>query len=574
MMDFVNQILFAAGLLFLVSILATVITPRLGVPLLFVFIIIGMIAGEDGPGNIHFADFRLTNLAGTAALAVILFDGGMRTSFKTFRVGLGPALSLATVGVLITMLVVGWLSSVVLDLPLAQGMLLGAIVSSTDAAAVFSLLSNRTVSLNSRVTSVLEIESGTNDPMAVFLTLGVIAYLQSPDTFTTQQFLFLLVEHMGIGGVLGLAGGWLLARALNRLQLNESLYPVFALFSCFLLFGLTALLGGSGFLAVYLAGLLVGNRKVRALASIRRFHDGIAWMAQIGMFLILGLLVSPHKLLTIALPALLIGLVLILAARPLAVVISLLPFRFPWREQAFISWVGLRGSVPIVLATFPWIAGIENAGLIFNIAFFIVLVSLLLQGWSVPLAAQMLKLYIPRTGARVKRLEVDLPGQSGYEIVSYKLPVDSSHIGRRPKELPIRDHSRIIAVTRSGHLLSYREWGVLQAGDFVSLLVAETDLERLDTVFKAKRQRADAAASRQFFGEFEISLEAAAKDLAENYGVKLPESTNELNVGQLVLKFLPRPVVGDRLRLGHIELVVRRMEGGELREIGVRLPRE
>ncbi|PTU32524.1 potassium/proton antiporter [Stenotrophobium rhamnosiphilum] len=573
-MDFVNQILFAAGLLFLVSILATVITPRLGVPLLFVFIIIGMIAGEDGPGNIHFADFRLTNLAGTAALAVILFDGGMRTSFKTFRVGLGPALSLATVGVLITMLVVGWLSSVVLDLPLAQGMLLGAIVSSTDAAAVFSLLSNRTVSLNSRVTSVLEIESGTNDPMAVFLTLGVIAYLQSPDTFTAQQFLFLLVEHMGIGGVLGLAGGWLLARALNRLQLNESLYPVFALFSCFLLFGLTALLGGSGFLAVYLAGLLVGNRKVRALASIRRFHDGIAWMAQIGMFLILGLLVSPHKLLTIALPALLIGLVLILAARPLAVVISLLPFRFPWREQAFISWVGLRGSVPIVLATFPWIAGIENAGLIFNIAFFIVLVSLLLQGWSVPLAAQMLKLYIPRTGARVKRLEVDLPGQSGYEIVSYKLPVDSSHIGRRPKELPIRDHSRIIAVTRSGHLLSYREWGVLQAGDFVSLLVAETDLERLDTVFKAKRQRADAAASRQFFGEFEISLEAAAKDLAESYGVKLPESTAEFNVGQLVLKFLPRPVVGDRLRLGHIELVVRRMEGGELREIGVRLPRE
>lgn len=574
MMDFVNQILFAAGLLFLVSILATVITPRLGVPLLFVFIIIGMIAGEDGPGNIHFADFRLTNLAGTAALAVILFDGGMRTSFKTFRVGLGPALSLATVGVLITMLVVGWLSSVVLNLPLAQGMLLGAIVSSTDAAAVFSLLSNRTVSLNSRVTSVLEIESGTNDPMAVFLTLGVIAYLQSPETFTTQQFLLLLVEHMGIGGVLGLAGGWLLARSLNRLQLNESLYPVFALFSCFLLFGLTALLGGSGFLAVYLAGLLVGNRKVRALASIRRFHDGIAWMAQIGMFLILGLLVSPHKLLTIALPALLIGLVLILAARPLAVVISLLPFRFPWREQAFISWVGLRGSVPIVLATFPWIAGIENAGLIFNIAFFIVLVSLLLQGWSVPLAAQMLKLFIPRTGARVKRLEVDLPGQSGYEIVSYKLPVDSSHIGRRPKELPIRDHSRIIAVTRSGHLLSYREWGVLQAGDFVSLLVAETDLERLDTVFKAKRQRADAAASRQFFGEFEISLEAAAKDLAESYGVKLPDSTNELNVGQLVLKFLPRPVVGDRLRLGHIELVVRRMEGGELREIGVRLPRE
>lgn len=573
-MDFVNQIIFAAGLLFLVSILATVITPRLGVPLLLVFIVIGMVAGEDGPGNIHFADYRLTNLAGTAALAVILFDGGMRTSFKSFRVGLGPALSLATVGVLLTMLVVGWLSSVVLNIPLAQGMLLGAIVSSTDAAAVFSLLSNRTVSLNQRVTSVLEIESGTNDPMAVFLTLGVIAYLQSPETFTTQQFLLLLIEHMGIGGVLGLAGGWLLARALNRLKLNESLYPVLALFSCFLLFGVTALLGGSGFLAVYLAGLIVGNRKVRALGSIRRFHDGIAWMAQIGMFLILGLLVSPHKLLDIAGPALLIGLVLILVARPLAVVISLLPFRFPWREQVFISWVGLRGSVPIVLATFPWIAGTENAGLIFNVAFFIVLVSLLLQGWSVPLAANMLNLFIPRTSARVKRVDVDLPGQSDYEIVSYKLPDDSAHIGRRPKELPIRDHSRIIAVSRGGYLLSYREWGALQAGDFVSILVADSELERLDNVFKAKHQLASAAASRQFFGEFEIALEATAQDLADNYDVNLPASTQDLTVGQLVLRFLPRPVVGDRLRLGHIDLVVRRMEGNELRELGVRLPRE
>jgi cell volume regulation protein A len=573
-MDFVNQLIFAAGLLFLVSILATVITPRLGVPLLLVFIVIGMLAGEDGPGNIHFADFRLTNLAGTAALAVILFDGGMRTSFKTFRVGLGPALSLATVGVALTMLIVGWFSSMVLHLPLAEGMLLGAIVSSTDAAAVFSLLSGRTVSLNQRVTSVLEIESGTNDPMAVFLTLGIITYLQSPDTFTTQQFLFMLVEQMGIGGALGLGGGWLLARALNRLELNESLYPVLALFSCFLLFGFTAMIGGSGFLAVYLAGLIVGNRKLRALASIRRFHDGIAWMAQIGMFLILGLLVSPHRLLPIAVPALLIGLVLILVARPLAVLLSLLPFRFPWREQVFISWVGLRGSVPIVLATFPWIAGIEHSGLIFNLAFFIVLVSLLLQGWSVPLTARLLGLFIPRTGARIRRVDIDLPGQSGYEIVSYQLPEASAHLGRRPKELPIHDHSRIIALSRGGHLLPYREWGALQAGDFISLLAADKELEKLDNVFKARRQRPGAAIGRQFFGEFEIAVNATARDLADSYGVKLPEGTDQLSIGQLVLRFLPRPVVGDRLRLEHIELVVRKMEDNELREIGVRLPRE
>ncbi|TXH05171.1 MAG: potassium/proton antiporter [Nevskiaceae bacterium] len=574
-MDFVNQLIFAAGLLFLVSILATVVTPRVGVPLLLVFIVIGMLAGEDGPGHIHFADFRLANLAGTAALAVILFDGGMRTSFKTFRVGLWPALSLATIGVLLTMLIIGWFASTVLGLPLAQGLLLGAIVSSTDAAAVFSLLGNTRVSLNERVTSVLEIESGTNDPMAVLLTLGLVTYLQDPQTFTAWSATAMLLQQMMVGGAFGVLGGWALARALNRLDLNESLYPVLALFSGFLIFGLTAIVGGSGFLAVYLAGLVVGNRKVRAFGSIRRFHDGIAWMAQIGMFLILGLLVSPHRLLYIAVPALTLGLILILLARPLAVVLSLLPFRFPWREQAFIAWVGLRGSVPIVLATFPWLAGLDNAGLIFNVAFFIVLVSLLLQGSSVPLTARVLGLLMPRTQARARRFEVDLPGQSGYEIVSYRLSDASAHLGKKPKELPVHDHSRIIALTRHGRLLPYREWGVLEAGDYVSLLAAERDLERLDTVFQARRQRPGADAKRQqYFGEFTIALDATAQDLAMHYGLSIPEGSERQTVGELLLRFLPRPVVGDRLRLGPVELVVRRMEDGALREVGIRLPRE
>ena len=574
-MDFVNQLIFAAGLLFLVSILATVVTPRVGVPLLLVFIFIGMLAGEDGPGNIHFSDFRLANLAGTAALAVILFDGGMRTPLKVFRVGLWPALSLATVGVVMTMLIVGWFSSWVLGLPLAQGLLLGAIVSSTDAAAVFSLLGQSMVSLNERVTAVLEIESGTNDPMAVLLTLGIIAYLLEPGSFTIGHFTFMLIEHLTIGGVLGVAGGWALARGLNRLDLNESLYPVLALFSCFLIFGFTAIVGGSGFLAVYLAGLIVGNRRVRAIASIRRFHDGIAWMAQIGMFLILGLLVSPHRLLSIAVPALTLALVLIVLARPLSVMVSLLPFRFPWREKAFISWVGLRGSVPIVLATFPWIANLDNAGMIFNVAFFIVLVSLLLQGSSVALAARVFKLLIPRNQTRARRVEIDLPGQSGYEIVSYRLSDASAHLGKKPKELPVHDHSRIIALSRSGQMLPYRQWGTLQAGDYLSLLAAEKDLERLDAVFHARRAKPGSDARRQqFFGEFTISVEASARDLAESYGLTIPDGAEQFTVGQLVLRFLPRPVTGDRLRLGAVELVVRRMEGRELREIGIRLPRE
>ena len=573
-MDFAYQLTFAAGLLFLVSILATTITPRLGVPLLLVFILIGMLAGEDGPGNIHFADFRLTNLAGTAALAVILFDGGMRTSFKTFRVGLGPALSLATLGVVLTTALVGAFAAWLMDLPLAVGLLLGAIVSSTDAAAVFSLLHSNTHALNERVTSVLEIESGTNDPMAVLLTLGLIFHLQAPDEYGWLQGLALLIEQVGIGGLFGLVGGWVLVRALNNLELSESLYPVLALFSALLLFGFTSLLGGSGFLAVYLAGLILGNRRVRSFASIRRFHDGIAWMAQIGMFLLLGLIVSPHKLLIVALPALLIALLLTLVARPLSVLLCLLPFRMPWREQLFISWVGLRGSVPIVLATFPMIAGIEHAALLFNVAFFIVLVSLLLQGWSIAPTARTLGLLMPKRQTRIHRVDIDLPGQTGFEVVSYRINESSAHLGKRPKELPLRDSSRIISISRDGRLLPYREWGQLQASDFVSLLAAHHELDQLDLVFQERREQPQSADLRRYFGEFQVALDAPLQGLVDTYGITLPEGTQAQTVLELVTRYLPRPVTGDRLRLGSIELVVRSMQDHRIREIGIRLPHE
>lgn len=573
-MDFANQLIFAVGLLFIVSILATVITPRLGVPLLLVFIVIGMLAGVDGPGHIHFADFHLANLAATAALVVILFDGGMRTSIKTFGVALMPALSLATVGVVLTTIIVGGFCTWLLDVPLVVGMLLGAIVSSTDAAAVFSLLHNKSVSLNQRVTSVLEIESGTNDPMAIFLTVGILTYLESGGQFSALQFLQLLIAQMGIGSALGVGGGWLLARAINKLELSDSLYPVFALFGGFMLYGLTALLGGSGFLAVYLAGLIIGNRPLRAIASIRRFHDGIAWMSQIGMFLMLGLLVAPHQLLSVGINGALIVLVLTLVARPLAVGFSLLPFHLPWREQLFISWVGLRGSVPIVLATFPWIAGVAHADLIFNITFFIVLASLVLQGASVSWSARMLDLLMPRMQTRIQRMDIDLPGQRGYEIVSYRLPESSAYLGRPTKELPVHDHSRIISLSRRGRLLPYREWGVLQAGDYISLLAAESDLEKLDAVFQSRRPRGKLPGAQQFFGEFAIAPDALARDLADTYNISLPEGAEDLSVAKLVMRFLPRPVTGDRLRLGAVELVVRSMEGRNIQAIGIRLPRE
>ena len=573
-MHFANAMILLGALLFLTSILASAVTPRLGVPVLLVFLVIGMFAGEEGPGHIHFSDYALANLAGTAALAVILFDGGLHTRMHSFRVGLRPALALATLGVFVTAVITGLFSAWLLHLKPAEGLLIGAIIASTDAAAVFALLHTSAVNLNERVTSALEMESGSNDPMAVLLTIGLIEYLKAPAEFGALQAVWLGVQQLGLGALIGWGGALLLVRAINKLELPDSLYPLLALFGGLLIFGLTGMLGGSGFLAAYLAGLIVGNRRIRAAASIRRFYDGVAWTAQIGMFVILGLLVTPSKLLPVALPGLLISAVLILLARPLSVFLSLAPFRFPWREQLYIAWVGLRGSVPIVLATFPYLADLPGAALYFNIAFFIVLVSLVVQGWTVAPSARLLGLHLPAAADMIHRFEVDLPGSRGHEIVSYRLGVDSLVLGKRAKELPIHDVSRVIGVARGGRLLAYRDWGVLRPGDYISLLAAEHELPKLDSLFRASRQHGAAAETQRYFGEFPVDPAAPMSALAEAYGVPIPPRSGQLSVRQMFVKFMPRAVVGDRLRLGEIELVVRRMEGNRISEIGLCLPRE
>ncbi|HEY0974657.1 MAG TPA: potassium/proton antiporter [Solimonas sp.] len=571
-MDFINHVIFLAALLFAVSILATVLSPRLGVPLLLIFMVVGMLAGEDGIGGIHFQNYALANLAATAALAVVLYDGGLNTQISTFRVALRPASSLATLGVVITAGLTGAFAAWLLDLSLAEGMLIGAIVASTDAAAVFSLLRGQSVSLNERVSAALEIESGSNDPMAVFLTLAVISYLQAPGDFSIVDAVGLLFQQFALGAALGLAGGWLLVRALERLELADSLYPLLVLFGGLLIFGATAILGGSGFLAVYLAGLYIGNRSVRGVTNIRRFHDGIAWTSQIGMFVILGLLVSPLSLMEMIVPGLLISAALILFARPVAVFIGLAPFRFPIREQIYIAWVGLRGSVPIVLATFPWIAGLENADFFFNMAFFIVLVSLLVQGSTITTAARLLKLQVPKTSARIQRVDIDLPGQRGYEVVSYRLQPNSRLIGISPKHLPIDDVSRIICIARRGHVLHQRDWGELRAGDYVSLLAEQSELPSLDHVFESVRSDKETAA-RRYFGEFSVDPDAPILALCETYGLPPPENADGISVADLLARHLPHPVVGDRLRLGNeVQLVVKRTVGDRAVEIGLRLP--
>ncbi|MDP1673889.1 MAG: potassium/proton antiporter, partial [Burkholderiales bacterium] len=391
-MEYWNLAILVGALILLISIIASDISSRLGAPLLFVFLLLGMLAGEEGPGGIRFDDVERAYMIGTLALAVIIFDGGMRTRRETFRVALWPAVSLATLGVVITAVLVAMFAAWILKLHWLQGLLIGAIVGSTDAAAVFSLLRNAGLSLKQRVAATLEIESASNDPMAIFLTVTVIGLLAAGHSGFEAMVLLSLLQQFGIGAVLGLGGGRALVWLINRLTLASGLYPLLAVAGGLIIFAATAQLGGSGFLAIFMAGLVLGNSKLHSAQNILRVHDGLAWLSQIVMFVILGLLATPSDLISVAGPALAIAAFLMLVARPAAVMIGLLPFRLPWREQVFISWVGLRGAVPVVLALFPLIYGTAHARLYFNVAFFFVLVSLLLPGWTFAVAARWLRL--------------------------------------------------------------------------------------------------------------------------------------------------------------------------------------
>ena len=383
------------ALMLVISIMLSPLSSRLGMPVLLIFLVVGMIMGEDGPGGILFDDFELAFLIANLALGVILLDGGMRTRAETFRVGLRPALVLASVGVFLTASGAGLVAWWVFDMHWLTALLIGAIISSTDAAAVFSLLQGRGLHLNERVSATLEIESGSNDPMAIFLTLMLVTMIEAGGTSEGWMALMMLVKQFGIGGAVGVAGGFIVVELANRVRLTPSLYPLLVVAAGIMVFSGTNALGGSGFLAIYLAGVVVGNRPVRMMPMILQVHDGLAWLAQLCLFLMLGLLVTPSELLPLAGGGLVLALALIFLIRPLTVMATLWPFGFNRRELGFISWVGLRGAVPIVLALFPIIAGLPEAQLIFHVAFFIVLVSLVVQGTTMAPLARKLRLEVP-----------------------------------------------------------------------------------------------------------------------------------------------------------------------------------
>ncbi len=398
-----HEIILVAGLLCLLAIIAGLMSARVGTPLLLVFIGVGMLAGEDGPGGIHFDDFRAAYLVGSLALAAILFQGGLNTERGMIRQALWPSVALATAGVATSAGVVGAAVVLLFGVSWPEALLLGAATAPTDAAAVSVLLRVSRISVPSHVTAALEVESGLNDPMSVFLTVGLVEFLTVPEGLDAGRAVLLFLEEMGGGAAIGLASGYALLWLFRYLDVERSVFPVLAVGGALAIFGGAQVLGASGFLAVYLAGVVVGNAEHPARQPVTRFFGALGWLAQIALFLMLGLLVTPHELPLLILPALAVSAVLILVARPAGVMACLLPFRWTVREAAFVAWAGLRGAVPIFLTIIPLLAGVRTGKTLFNIVFVAVIVSVAVQGWTAAPAARLLGLEADEASERQRQ---------------------------------------------------------------------------------------------------------------------------------------------------------------------------
>jgi cell volume regulation protein A len=475
--------LLSISILIILSILVAKGSKNIGVPVLLLFIGMGMLGGSEGPGGIYFNDAQISQSIGIISLIFILFSGGLDTKWKKVQPVLYSSLSLATIGVLVTTVAIGIFVHFVFHLPFLVSLLLGAVVSSTDAAAVFSILSFRNLNLKGTVKPLLELESGTNDPMAVFLTIGIIELIQVKDT-SIFSLLGLFILQMGLGFLLGAFGGRLMVYLINRLRFPiEGFYPVFALAFAVMIFALTSKLHGSGFLAVYVAGVIVSNNEIVYKRTLFRFFDGLAWLAQIGMFITLGLLVFPSKLVTIYPAGIMISCFLIFFARPLGVFLSLYKTQYTIKEKILVSWVGLRGAVPIILATFPLIAGIKEASWIFYVVFFIVLTSALLQGWTTALAAKILKLDAAPESKIESPVEFSYPPDSNMTLINLKVKDKADVINKSLVQIPELKGSLIVTIMRNDQYFVPSGGSVLNNGDILQVLTEKQQIKELKKQF-------------------------------------------------------------------------------------------
>jgi len=567
-LDAVSIAIFLGAVLVMAGILSSLLALRFGAPLLLVFLLIGMLAGDAGPGQLSFDDVRTTYLVGSVALALILFDGGLRTKFQSIRIVLAPSMVLATVGVLVTALVAAPAAKYALDLNWTESLLVGAVVASTDAAAVFLLVHTQGLRLRPRVGATLEAESGTNDPFAIFLTLMLVEFISIGESSPTHVVMELAREGL-LGAVIGVIGGRLVVVALNRMALPQGLHAPFVTTAALVIFGVSQISHASGFLAVYLAGIVVGNRPTRAHNSVVTFLDAATWLAQIVMFVLLGLLASPQRLLVSVGASVIVALVLMLVARPLAVLLCLMPFRFNWREKVFIAWTGLRGAVAIFLASIPMLVGLSKAYLYFDVALVVVVISLLLQGWTLGPAARWLHVALPRVDRGPRRVELDLPGQLEQQLVGY--PV-------RPKSLYFRrgllpSWSKPTLVIRDERILSPVEADPVAAGDYLYLLAPPEKAEALDRFFVDMAP--SSAPDPHLLGDFMVSGEHTLGELAQIYGVSAGEEQASLTLADYFDIHLDRaPKEGAELVLDPIVLVARSISGGRVSVVGLRLPED
>jgi potassium/hydrogen antiporter len=566
-----HQLILLGSVLVLLSIFAGVFSARFGAPLLLVFLGLGILAGEEGLGGIVFRDFHAAYLIGSISLAIILFDGGLRTDPGAIRRALWPSVALATVGVIATAAIVGAAAVLLFSTSWTGGLLIGAIVAPTDAAAVSALLHLRGLQLRARVAGTLELESGINDPISVLLAVLLVDLLLAPAPVAGSHIAALLAREVAGGAALGIGGGYLLLALINRLEATAGLYPILALAGATALFGGAQTVGASGFLAVYLAGLILGSHRHRATQVINQAFDAFAWLSQIVLFLMLGLLVTPRALVPTLGTSLVVAAVLMLVARPLAVALCLFPFRYTAREIAFISWFGLRGAVPIFLAIIPVLAGLADAAAFFGVAFITVLTSLIVQGWTVAPAARMLDLDVP-PAQEASRLDIDLPGRLGDEntVVGYRLEARCPAASKAVEALPLPPTASVLVVIRDGIARSVASAPPLAPGDYVLALARPQDLILLDRLFgpRPERSRAD---ERGLLGEFSFDGTTALAAIAHLYD-PAAEAKGALTLAEfLASRFDGRPAIGDRTRFGAVELIVRDMQGDAITQVGVEL---
>ncbi|MFG0262306.1 MAG: potassium/proton antiporter [Novipirellula sp. JB048] len=553
----IETLILITGVLLLLGIASNKFSARMGLPVLVLFLFVGMMAGSEGLGGIEFENYTLAHGIGTICLSMILFDGGLRTPYRSIRAVWKPAGVLATVGVFVTALITGISASWFLQIPILHGLLLGSIVGSTDAAAVFSVLRSGGVYIRRKLADTLEVDSGSKDPIAIFMTVGLIQVLTG-EVPLGAGLVSLFFAQMVLGTVVGVLVGWGGSGLLKHIQLDAAgLYPVLATALGLFSFGCAAALGGSGFLAVYLTGIVIGNRRPVFHRGILLFHDAVAWTCQILMFIALGILSFPSRLLEVAGPALLISAVLILIARPVAVFLCAGVFRYSLRELSFLSWVGLKGAVPITLATFPMLAGLPGASLLFDTVFFVVLVSAVVQGWTLPTVARFLKLEVPTRLPPPVTLEISSLRNVDGDIVDYFVDEDCRAAGCKLSQLALPDGVVIALIVRAEQIIPPQGRSQIEVGDHVIVVLRPGVRAMVDRVFAHQEQHQVVLPSAL---EFPLRGSIKVGEVEQFYGLRLGGKP-DLTLDQLMRKRLgaKRVVLGASVRCQQVVLFVREL---------------